>query len=179
MVYVFLANGFEEIEALGFVDILRRAEIAVKTVSINENNAVCGSHGINVIADVLLNQIEKDNLEAVVLPGGMPGTLNLYENLKVREILELAVKNNKYVGAICAAPMILGQLGYLKSKKATCYPGFEDKLIEAETTCERVVKDGIFITSRGAGTVQDFAHCFIATLKDEDTADNIISAMQY
>ena len=179
MVYVFLANGFEEIEALGFVDILRRAEIEVNTVSIYKTKEVCGSHGIKVISDITSDLINKSELDAVVLPGGMPGTLNLQADSNVTEILEYAFKNNKYIGAICAAPMILGQLGYLKGKKATSYPGFEDKLIGADATGERVVKDGIFITSKGAGTVQDFAHCFISVLKDKETASNVIASMQY
>lgn len=179
MVYVFLANGFEEIEALAFTDILRRAEIDVNTVSVNDDNAVTGSHGICVLADIAISDVNMDLIEAVVLPGGMPGTLNLQASDNVISVIDYAVSKDKYVGAICAAPMILGQLGLLNGKKATCYPGFEDTLIGAQASGERVVKDGIFITSKGAGTVQDFAHCFIKTLKDEEVADKVISSMQY
>ncbi len=179
MVYVFLAIGFEEIEALAFVDILRRAEIEVRTVSISENREVTGSHGICVLADITIGDVDKFTLDAAVLPGGMPGTLGLMESREVISLINYAVKENKFVGAICAAPMVLGGLGLLNGKKATCYPGFEDKLIGAQATGERVVKDGIFITSKGAGTAQDFAHCFVAALKDVETADKVISSMQY
>ena len=179
MVYVFLANGFEEIEALGFVDILRRAEIDVQTVSIYNTNEVRGSHNISVLADICIDAIDIKTIDAVVLPGGMPGTLNLQDSDSVNSILDYAVSSKKYVGAICAAPMVLGQLGYLKGRRATCYPGFEDKLIDATVTNEKVVSDDIFITSKGAGTMQDFAHCFVTLLKNKSTADKIISAMQY
>lgn len=179
MVYVFLANGFEEIEALAFTDILRRAEIKVSTVSINDNNVVTGSHDISVVADETINNVNKKHIDAIILPGGMPGTLNLQACGEIISLIKYAADNNKYIGAICAAPMILGQLGLLEGKKATCYPGFEKYLTGAITTGERVVKDGIFITSKGAGTVQDFAHCFVTILKDEEVADKVISSMQY
>lgn len=179
MVYVLLANGFEEIEALAFTDILRRAEIDARTVSIYENKEVTGSHGICVLADATLNDVDKASLDAVVLPGGMPGTLNLQSCDRVTSLIDYAVSSKKYIGAICAAPMILGELGLLKGRKATCYPGFEDKLIGAFATGDRVVKDGLFITSKGAGTVGDFAHCFVSVLKNEEVANKVISSMQY
>lgn len=179
MVYVFLANGFEEIEALVFTDILRRADIEVNTVSVNDDNIVKGSHGISVVADINVTDVITDLIDAVVLPGGIPGTLNLQACDKVNKLIDYAVKNEKFVGAICAAPLILGERELLKNKKATCYPGFEERLIGACATGERVVKDGIFITSKGAGTVQDFAHCFIKIFKGEEVADNVISSMQY
>ncbi len=179
MVYVFLANGFEEIEALGFTDILRRADIEVNTVSVNDDNIVKGSHGISVVADINVTDVVTDLIDAVVLPGGMPGTLNLQACDKVNSLIDYAVKNEKIVGAICAAPLILGERELLKNKKATCYPGFEERLIGACATGERVVKDGIFITSKGAGTVQDFAHCFMKIFKGEEVADSVISSMQY
>lgn len=179
MVYVFLANGFEEIEALGFTDILRRADIEVSTVSINDDAIVTGSHGISVVADTTINDISMELIDAVVLPGGMPGTLNLQKSDRVNEIIDYVIENQKIVGAICAAPMVLGEKGLLMNKNATCYPGFEEKLIGACATGEKVVKDDIFVTSKGAGTVQDFAHCFIKIFKGEEIADKIISSMQY
>jgi len=179
MVYVLLANGFEEIEALAFTDILRRAEIDVRTVSITSDKQVSGSHGITVLSDITISQVNISDLTAVVLPGGMPGTLNLKGSTQVTELLEYAHSNNKYIGAICAAPMVIGEMGILKHKKATCYPGFEKHLIGADVVNEKVVIDGKVITSKGAGTVADFAHGFVTELKDKKTADNIISSMQY
>ena len=179
MVYVFLANGFEEIEALGFTDILRRADIEVSTVSIYTDLKVTGSHGISVLADMSICELDLNEIDALVLPGGMPGTLNLQVERKVNDIIDYAVNNRKIIGAICAAPMILGEKKLLDDKKATCYPGFEEKLHGAYATGERVVKDDIFVTSKGAGTVQDFAHCFIKIFKGEEVADKIISSMQY
>lgn len=179
MVYVLLADGFEEIEALGFIDILRRGEIDVKSVSVNKDNLVTGSHNISVNSDCVLSNVDFDCLDAVVLPGGMPGTTNLLNNDKVIDIIKYALKNDKYIGAICAAPMILGKLGILKDKVATCYPGFENELSGAILSDAPVCRDGKVITSRGAGTVHNFAHCFISTLKNEEIADRIISSMQY
>lgn len=179
MVYVLLADGFEEIEALGFIDILRRGEIEVKSVSVNGDITVSGSHNISVNADCTLNDIDLNCLDAVVLPGGMPGTLNLLNNQKVIDIINYSVKNDKYLGAICAAPMILGKLGILNGKVATCYPGFENELSGAVLSDAPVCKDGKIITSRGAGTVHNFAHCFVSALKNEEIADKIISSMQY
>lgn len=179
MVYVFLANGFEEIEALAFTDILRRAEIEVKTVSIYTESIVTGSHGIPVMADITLNDISDAEIEAVVLPGGMPGTLNLKDCAKVIELIRYAYDNGKYVGAICAAPMILGEMNLLNGRRATCYPGFEKYLSGAVATGAKVECDNKIITSKGAGTASDFAHCFITELKDEKLADKVIESMYY
>lgn len=179
MVYVMLANGFEEIEALAFTDILRRADIDTFLVSTEKSKTVVGSHNIAVTADIVAKEMNYDKLDAIVLPGGMPGTLNLMASEKVEEALQFAVKNSKFIGAICAAPMILGQLGLLNGKNAICYPGYEDKLIGAEIVNERVVKDGIFITSKGAGTAHDFAACFIKCIKNDEIAEKVISSMQY
>ncbi len=157
MVYVFLADGFEEIEALGTVDILRRSEIDVKTVSINEKKEVLGTHGIKVFADILLNEINSDEVDAIVLPGGLPGADNL-ENCKL--LTDLTVKSaseGKIIAAICAAPKIPGVLGLLQGLKATCYPGFEGKLFGAKTTHKRIVRDKNIITAKGAGATKEFA----------------------
>ena len=174
-----LAEGFEEIEALAFVDILRRAKIDVVTVSISDNPVVCGAHKISVVSDMCISELSTDNLDGVVLPGGIPGTFNLINSELIVNILNYAYESNKYIGAICAAPLVLGRLGFLKGKNATCYPGFENELTEAKYTGEKVVTDGMIITSKGAGTAQNFAHAFVSVLKGKDVADEIISAMQY
>ncbi len=175
MVYVFLAQGFEEIEALTAVDLLRRAEIPVKTVSI-EGGEVTGSHNITVKADMLLSDITED-FDAVILPGGMPGTTNLNECSNIHEILDIANKNQKLICAICAAPMILGMHGLLKGKKATSYPGFEKYLEGAILSEERVCSDGNIITSRGAGTAAEFAAAIITALEKKETAEEILKSI--
>ena len=179
MVYVFLADGFEEIEALAFVDILRRAGIDTLTVSINDSKQVTGSHKITVNADITIADVDKLNLNAVVLPGGMPGTLNLQSCADVISLVEWARDNDKYIGAICAAPMVLGEMNLLVGKKATCFPGFEKHLNGAIVTSAKVAVDGKFITAKGAGAASDFAHAFICELKDKKTTDEIIASMQY
>ncbi len=154
MIYVFLADGFEETEALAPVDLLKRAGKEVITVGVT-GNVVTGSHGIQVIADT--NEISlDDSLEMIVLPGGMPGTLNLEKSQCVQNAIDYCVLNNKFIGAICAAPSILGHKGLLKDKKAICYPGFESHLEGAVISDNSVEEDGIFITARGAGVAIDF-----------------------
>ena len=128
MVYTLLANGFEEIEALSVVDILRRAEIVVKTISISDDSMVCGAHGINVIADTTLDQTDM-NFDVLFLPGGYPGYVNLENEPKVLELIKNTNTENKIIAAICAAPSILGKLEFLVGKKACCFPSFEDKLV--------------------------------------------------
>lgn len=179
MVYVLLATGFEEIEALAFTDILRRAGIAVSTVSVNNDEYAIGSHGIKVVTDININEVCNNDIEAVVLPGGMPGTLNLQKSEKVIELVNYANANNKLLGAICAAPMIIGELGLLIDKKATCYPGFEKHLKGAIVTENKSEYDGNIITAKGAGATHEFAHCFVSILKNKELADEIISAMHY
>ena len=177
MVYVFLANGFEEIEALASVDIMRRAEIPVTTVGIG-GEVVEGSHGIKVVADIIDSEfVYDDRVEMVVLPGGMPGTLELEKSICVTNALDIAEQNGKYIAAICAAPSILGHKGLLRGKKACCFPGFEDQLIQASVSNDGVVLDGNIITSRGAGTVCDFAHKLVEVLKDTETADKVLAQM--
>lgn len=156
-VALFLANGFEEIEALGTVDVLRRADISVIITSITNDKLVLGAHNITVVADKTFDEIDFDEIDVIVLPGGMPGAkhLNEHEGLKLK-IKEFAEKGNN-VAAICAAPMILGGLGLLKGKKATSYPGFEEYLLGAESTGNKVVVDGNIITGKGPAFVFDFA----------------------
>lgn len=178
MVYVFLANGFEEIEALTPVDLLRRAGIEVKTVAVAEQ-LVLGAHNIPVLADGTRFDVTLDDeLEAVILPGGMPGTKNLERNETVQKALAYMNAKGRLICAICAAPSILGHAGLLHNKKATCFPGFENELDGAEVINVSAVRDGNVITSRGAGTAIEFSREIIAYLKDEETADKIVSAIQ-
>lgn len=178
MVYVMLADGFEEIEALTVVDVLRRAGIEVSTVSISDSKTVTGSHKISVISDILLADADLEKADMVVLPGGMPGTENLYNNHELEKSLAQRVKNNKWIAAICAAPIVLGRRGYLKGLEAVCYPGFEEELAGASIKNDRVVISSNFITSKGPGTALDFALAIVSVLKDENIARKLRAGMQ-
>lgn len=157
MVYVFLANGFEEVEAVAPIDLLRRCELSVVTVGVG-GTIIKGSHGIPVFADIEENEIQlSPDIEMLVLPGGMPGTLHLESSQKVQEAINYASKNNIPIAAICAAPSILGHKGLLAGKKAVCAEGFEEQLFGATVIKEPVCVDGKFITARGAGVAIEFA----------------------
>ena len=156
-VALFLANGFEEIEALGTVDILRRAEIPVTTVSIYKEKEVKGAHEMTVLADTIYDELDFAEVDVLVLPGGMPGAQYLNEHEGLKEQVKLFAERGNKVAAICAAPMVLGGLNLLEGKKATCYPGFEEKLIGAENSTESVVVSDNIITGKGPAFVFDFA----------------------
>lgn len=156
-VVLFLANGFEEIEALGTLDILRRAQIPVKTVSISDDKTVTGAHNISVIADTIFAEADFTEVEVLVLPGGMPGAKHLNEHEGVKKLLLEFNKQQKMIASICAAPMVLGGLRLLEGRRSTCYPGFEPELIGAQVTGENVVVDGNITTGKGPGLVFDFA----------------------
>ncbi len=179
MVILFLADGFEEIEALATVDILRRCGVEVKTVSIRDMHSVMGAHHIPVAADLCLKDICGGELDAVILPGGMPGADHLQESAGVNRALEECAGRNGLLAAICAAPKVLGAAGFLKGKRATCFPGFEKELTGAEVRKERVVEDGNVITSRGAGTAHDFAFAIAAWLGKETEATAVRHSMLY
>ena len=180
MVYVFLAEGFEEIEALTVVDILRRAEISVKMVAVGtQDKMVTGARGIPVMSDCMENEVETDKAQMFVLPGGMPGTTNLEKNETVQQVLAYGVQNGTWIAAICAAPMTLGNKGYLKGKEAICYPGFEKYLQGAIVKDNKVNIYDKFITSKGPGTAGDFAFAIVSVLKDQDTAHQLKVQMQY
>lgn len=163
MIYVFLAQGFEEIEALAVVDILRRAELEVKMVGVG-GKKITGSHGITVECDIIEDESSPDGLEMIVLPGGLPGTLNLEKSETVQGYIDFAVDNDKWIGAICAAPSILGHKGLLEGKRVTCYPGFDSQLGGAVYTASPVEKSGKIITAKGPGAAVDFALVLVEEL---------------
>ena len=173
MIYVHLADGFEEIEAITVTDVLRRAGAEVCTVSVSDKLEVKGTHEIEVKADIPFDKADYESCEMIVLPGGMPGTLNLRKHEGVNRILHQFDEEGKLVAAICAAPSVLGQAGLLKGRKATCYPGFEEKLTGAVTSTEPVVRDGNIITSRGMGTAIPFALSLTAYFQGQKKADEI------
>ncbi len=177
MVYVFLADGFEIIEALAPVDMLTRAGIEVKTVGVT-GELVASSCGVSVAADMIIDDFDFYDVEAIVLPGGMPGTLNLEANPTVQQTIDNAVNIGVPVCAICAAPSILGNKGLLENREATCFPGFEDKLTGAELSDKYVVTDGNFITARGAGVCIDFGLEIVKKLRGEEAAEQIRKSIQ-
>ncbi|MBQ7203567.1 MAG: DJ-1/PfpI family protein [Eubacterium sp.] len=177
MVYVFLADGFEIIEALAPVDVLRRAKIETKTVGVT-GKLVNASNGIQVTADMTIDEFDFYDVEAIVLPGGMPGTLNLEKNSAVQNAVDNAMNIGVPVCAICAAPSILGHKGILNGKEATCFPGFEETLEGAEISDKYVVTDGNIITARGAGVCIDFGLEIIKKLKGEAEAVRISQQIQ-
>lgn len=183
MVVVFLANGFEEIEALTPVDFLRRAGVKVLTVAIEMGGAkgreVMGAHGIPVLADVAERDfVLPENTQMIVLPGGMPGSSNLDESPLIDGVLYTAAESGAYLAAICAAPLVLGHRGYLEGKRATCYPGFEQELLGAEHVDRiEVVQDGNIITAPGMGTAQEFALKLVEVLVSGRRADELRRAV--
>lgn len=159
MYYVILAEGFEEIEALAQIDVLRRAGIDVMSASV-AGEYVTGAHGITVKSDITVDEaLSLGDAQGVILPGGMPGTTNIAKSEKAVELIKKVNSQGGLVAAICAAPSCLGALGILKGKKATCYPGFENALDGAEILYDDVVADGNVITSRGPGTAIKFGLC--------------------
>ena len=178
-VYIFFADGLEEIEGLTVVDMLRRAGIDISIVSISDTLSVTGSHKIRIEADMLLSDVSEDDGCMFILPGGLPGTTHLGNNEQLCRMLQDAAAKGKYVAAICAAPSVLGKLGLLSGKKATSYPGFEAQLTGADCRTDRVVVDGNVITSRGMGTAIDFAAELVALLKGRKAADDLKESIMY
>ncbi len=173
MIYIFLANGFEEVEAFTPLDYLRRCEeLEVKTVGVT-GKMVVSSHGVTVLSDITLFDVELDKIEMIVLPGGMPGTINLEKSQQVLDIIDYCVKNNIPIGAICAAPSILGHKGLLSGKNAVCYEGFEDELIGANVTRDTVMVDGNIITARGAGVANEFSFELIEALLGQGSSTKV------
>lgn len=178
MVYIFLAQGFEECEALVPLDILRRAGLEVKTVGVGAK-VIEGSHGIRVECDIQENEASTENLKAVILPGGMPGTINLEKSETVQKFIDFAAEENLLIGAICAAPSILGHKNLLAGKKATCFSGFEKELLGAEVSQERVEVCENFITAYGAGAAFDFGFALTEKLTDWGKTLKLKKQMRY
>ena len=177
MVYVLLAEGFEEIEALTPVDVLRRANIDVMTAGVG-GEVVCGAHGIPVVCDTTVEHIPYDSINGIVLPGGMPGTINLEKSQTVAKALDYAYENGRFVCAICAAPSILGKRGMLDGKKATCFPGFEVDSRNITYTGAPAQSDGKIITGKGAGCAVDFGLEIVKNILDGETFEKVRGAMQ-
>ena len=178
MVYMFLAEGFEEVEALAPLDLLRRAGVEVTTVGIG-GDSITGSHGITVKADVRDKKVRFENIDMVILPGGMPGTKNLDASAVVHKALDLAKEQDAYIAAICAAPMILGKRGDLKDKDAVCYPGFEEYLEGAKLHPREVTVaiHGKTVTARGMGVAVEFGLELVAALCGEEKANELRTAV--
>ena len=177
MIYIFFAPGFEESEAVVTLDLLRRAEIEVKSVSISGDKAVTGSHDISVICDLSEGELDLSGLTGIVLPGGMPGTLNLEKSQTVRTATQHCARSGLLIAAICAAPSILGRMGLLAGKRYTCYPGFE-QAIEGHYTGARTERDGNIITGKGPGCTTAFALEIIRAIKGGQVADKVEDNLQ-
>ena len=171
MLYIFFAPGFEETEAVGTLDMLLRAELDVKSVGIG-GRTVRGAHGITVVCDLAEDEISLAGVRGIILPGGMPGTLNLEKSKTVQAAIDYAARRDILICAICAAPSVLGHLGLLKGKRFTCFPGFECR-IEGEYTANRVERDGAFITAKGPGCTIPFALEIIRATAGEQTAHKV------
>ena len=179
MIYVFLANGFEEIEALAPVDFLKRAGVEVITVGIGSKEII-GAHNIKVIADITEAEVVLDEaLQGIILPGGMPGAENLNNSSLVQSAIDYCAENGKIISAICAAPFILGRKGLLNGKTATCFPGFEEELTGAAVVEQGVVTDGSIVTAKGAGVAWEFGVAICSLLVGEHKAQHILRGIQW
>ena len=178
-VAVHFAEGFEEIEALAPVDILRRAEIECVTVSVTGNKEVSSTRGVKVLADKLIDDVDYSDIDMLILPGGMPGTKNLGQSKKLLEIILKFYNEKKWLAAICAAPSVFGELGILKNETAVCYPGVEEKLEGANIGSEKCVVSNKIITSKGPGTAMDFSFKIVEVLKNIETAEKLKKEMIY
>lgn len=178
--YLFLADGFEEIEAITTVDVLRRAGMALKTVSINSTHRATGAHNVDVEADLMFKQADFGDCEWLILPGGMPGASNLAAFRPLTELIKVHAENGRKVAAICASPaVVLAPLGVLSGRKATCYPGFEGALKDADAvvTAGRAVVDGNIVTSNGPSSATDFALAIVAESKGRGVANEVAGGM--
>ena len=178
MLYLFLAPGFEETEALVPLDCIRRAGIDILTVGVG-SEYVSGTHGIEVKTDISADEPDLTALDGILLPGGMPGTENLYNDTAVREIVSFCAQNEKLIASICAAPSIPGRMGLLNGRRAVCFPGFENQLVGHVPSINAVETDGCYITAKGAGCAFLFANAIIKYCKGKETADRVLQSMQY
>lgn len=179
MVYVFLATGFEDIEMIAPVDIMRRAGISVQTVSITGESVVQSAHGIGIVADILLQEADFSQADILVLPGGLPGATNLDACEPLRQAIMDHYQAGKTLAAICAAPLVYGHLGILNGIKATCYPGFETELAGATYTASICEQDGQFITACGPGAAMEFGYTLAAKMGKTAEATQLREGMMY
>lgn len=178
-VAAFLADGFEEVEAIAVIDLLRRAKVEVTTVSIMGRIEVMGSHSIPVKADKLFDDVNYDEYDMLFLPGGGIGTKNLKACKELAEVIKTFNDKKKYLAAICAAPTVYGEMGLLKGRKACCYPGMEDGLLGATPTTNKVEMDGHFITSRGAGTAMDLGLKLVSVFNGAKASEDLAKTVVY
>ncbi len=176
-VYIFFAEGFEEIEAITPVDVLRRAGIDVTTVSITNTLKVKGSHNIEITTDAILSEVSNIQADMLILPGGLPGAENLNSSKELKQMIQNYFDKGKSIGAICAAPMVLGEMGILKNRKATCYPGFEKYLQGADVSTNAVEVSSNIITGQGVGAAMKFSLELVAQLIDKQMADELAKKM--
>ena len=178
MFYIFFADGFEEVEAIATIYVIRRAGIEIQSIGVGSKNII-GSHGITIICDKTIDDITpSDTLEGIILPGGMPGTTNLMENDAVNSFIDFCNEKNLYICAICAAPMILGRKGLFNGKKAVCFPGFESELSGAKTPDEYDCVDGKIITAKGMGSAVKFGVTIVGEIIGKEKAKNLESTLQ-
>lgn len=177
LIYLFLAEGFEEIEAIAPIDIFRRAGIDVKTVSISDNKVVTGAHGVSILADTRFDETSFESDSMLFLPGGLPGTTNLAAHAGLAALIEKQAAAGKNLAAICAAPSVFGQLNLLEGKEAVCYPGFENKLTNAVLSTHVKVRSGNIYTGKAAGVAMDFALMIVSDLMGAKVADDIKAGM--
>lgn len=177
MVYMLLTDGFEDIEAIEVLDILRRSGVSVKTVGVF-GEKVTSSHGVTVLSDIGISDIKKSELEMLILPGG-PGHTEYEKSQETIELINYAFQNGKYIAAICASPSVIGKMGLLEGKKFTCYPGFEEFCRGGIFTGKKAEADGLFITGKGPGAAADFGFMLAEILTDKATADSVKEQMQY
>lgn len=175
--YIHLAEGFEETEAVTIIDVLRRAGLNVISVSVTGNRMVKGSHNIEIKADILFEEVDFALGEMIILPGGMPGSKNLNEHEGLRSQIIDYQKRGKYLAAICAAPIVFGNLGILNGKKAVCYPGYETHLIGADVQSVPYIVDDMIITGRGVGAALQFSLEIVRILIGEERAIQLQKAM--
>ncbi len=177
MVYVILAHGFEDIEAISVIDILRRADVDVKTVSVDGKKEVVSSYGVPMIADMLIEDVKTEDIDMIVLPGGMPCTENLISCERLGEVIKQAYADGKFISAISSAPWVLAHLGIIAGRRVVSHPDYKDKLTDAEILPEIVVHDGQFITSKGSGTALHFAYKIVEVLKGKNDSDKVRDEM--
>ncbi|MFA5534862.1 MAG: DJ-1 family glyoxalase III [Mariniphaga sp.] len=177
VVTVHLAEGFEEIEAVSIIDVLRRAGLDVRIVSVTGQLDVTGSHGIRILSDVLFEDVDYGLVDLIILPGGMPGATHLKNHAGLQEQMKKFYRQGKLLGAICAAPLVFGHLGILRGHKATCYPGYEDQLRGATVAGTDIEVSGNIITGKGVGVAVLFALKIVEIFKGEKFAGELAEKM--